>query len=310
MKLYSIDDFRIDKFCIDRYRLDNYRIDGAQQKEAEIPLSTLNVGDKVKYGSIYNEPIVWLVAAKNHTDYPANSVTLVSERIIKIMAFDAKEPLNSDTDRQDGGNNRYLYSNIRQWLNSTAAAGAWYSAQHAADAPPTADNVNASQNPYDQQVGFLNAFTVEERAALLNTTLTVAKNTVTDGGGSESVTDKVFLLSNTEVGLTNENSIAEGSLLALFSTSSNRITQPTAAAVSNSDYTNASLSASQPWYWWLRTPYASNSYRVHRVLADGTLNHNNAYRGSSGLRPACNLSDTTLISATVDGNGCYTIIWP
>ena len=35
----------------------------------------------------------------------------------------------------------YLYANIRQCLNSRAAAGAWYSAQHSADAAPTNANV-------------------------------------------------------------------------------------------------------------------------------------------------------------------------
>lgn len=271
------------------------------------PLSNLPVGAKVKFGSIYDEPIVWQVAGKNHAGYPSNSLTFVTEKIIKIIGFDAKEPSNSNTDRRNYGNNQYRYSNLRQWLNSAAAANAWYTAQHSADAPPNSGAV--TYNPYTALAGFLNAFTTNERNAILSTTLTVAKNTVTDGGGSETVADKVFLLSNTEVGLANENGIAEGSLLALFSTSSNRIAQPTAAAVSNSDYTNTSLNASSAWYWWLRTPYASSSRSVRGVNAGGTLGDNYAYYGFGGLRPALNLPSNISASDTTDTDGCYTLTY-
>lgn len=268
-------------------------------------ISNLNVGDKVKFGSIYGEPIIWQIGAKNHTGYPSNSLTLVTEKLIKIIAFDAKEPSNSDSDRKSYGNNRYLHSNVRQWLNSAAAAGAWYSAQHAADAPP--DSGAVTYNPYTSQAGFLNAFTADEKNAILNTTLTVARNTKTDGGGSETVVDGVFLLSNTEVGLANENGIAEGSLLALFSTSSNRIAQPTAAAVSNSEYTHSILNASSPWFWWLRTPRASSSRGVRSVITGGTLDYYDACSGNNGLRPALNLPSTLLVSDTPDVDGAYTI---
>ena len=270
-------------------------------------ISNLSVGDKVKFGSIYGDSIVWLVSGKNHTGYPSNSLTLVSEKIIKIMAFDAKEPSNSNVDRQNYGNNRYLHSNIRRWLNSDKAGGAWYEAQHSADAPPNSGAV--TYNPYTSLPGFLNAFAADEKNAILNTTLTVARNTVTDGGGSETVVDGVFLLSNTEVGLANENSIAEGSLLSLFSTSSNRITQPTAAAVSNSDYTSHRLSASQAWHWWLRTPRADYSRLARRVDTDGTLDHYSAHDGNSGLRPALNLPSNITVSDSTDTDGAYTIEW-
>ena len=95
----------------------------------------------MKFGTIHGKPIVWLVADTNHTGYPSNSVTLVTNQIIKMLCFDAKESANSNSDRRSYGNNRYIYSNLRQWLNSAAAAGAWYTAQHSADAAPTSGNV-------------------------------------------------------------------------------------------------------------------------------------------------------------------------
>ena len=113
----------------------------------------------------------------------------------------------------------------------------------------------------------------------------VAKNTVTDGGGYEDITRKVFLLSNTEVGLSNENSVAEGTLWSYFSSAARRQCYPTAEAVSNSEYTNSSLNASSYWYWWLRTPYAGNAHFARYVYTDGSLDNYNAYRGDYGVRP-------------------------
>lgn len=270
-------------------------------------LSNLPVGAKVKFGSIYNEPIVWLVAAKNHAGYPSGAITLLTERIIKIMAVDAKEPSNKNDQRKEYGNNRHIHSNILQWLNSPAGAGQWYEPQHAADAPPNSGEV--TYNPYTQQAGFLNAFTADEREAILQTTLTVVKSS-TDGGGSETFTKKVFLLSTTEVGLANENGIAEGTRLALFtSENSSRICYPTAAAVANSDFSDSSLAVDKPWYWWLRTPAAFNAAGVRCVDSYGSLNNYYAYLGVGGLRPALNLPSSILVSDTTDADGCYTILW-
>lgn len=275
-------------------------------------ISSLPVGAKVKDTgtTYYGSPIIWQVADKNHSGYPANSVTLIAANILKIAAFDAEEIGNSDTGRRNYGNNRYALSNIRQWLNKSGSP--WYIAQHSADAAPSSGNV--TYNPYDGQSGFLTGFSAQMKAALLDTTLTVAK-AVVDNDGSESVVDKVFLLSRQEVGLGSENSIAEGSLLALFSSdNSSRLCKPTANAVSNSTYTNSSLSASQNWKWWLRSPYSSNSYGVRIVDADGAgflssaIGHN-AYLGIYGVRPALNLSSEILVSDTTDSDGAYTIVW-
>ena len=102
----------------------------------------------------------------------------------------------------------------------------------------------------DNYLGLPGLSGAEMLAALLTTTLTVAKPSV-DGGGSETVQDKVFLLSMAEVGLGAENGVTEGAKLAMFSDNASRQCKPTAQAVSNSEYTNSGLSASQFWYWWL-----------------------------------------------------------
>lgn len=271
-------------------------------------LSSLAAGALVKdTGTLYNgKTIVWKIADKNHAGYPANSVTLITERIISLKCFDAKESGNSDSNRKSYGNNRWIYANIRQWLNSQAAAGQWYSAQHGQDAPPSNANVWDNYNEYQQEAGFLAGFSANFLAALLTTTHTVGKAQV-DGGGTESCTDKIFLATCTEVGLSGD--VAAGSKLAIFSNDASRQAKPTAEAVSKSEYTNSSLNANSPWYWWLADAYASNSCHVRIVNSSGALGWRDAYYGGGGVRPLCNIKSDILVSDNPDSDGAYTIIW-
>lgn len=271
-------------------------------------ISALPVKAKVKDTgtTYYGVPIIWEIGDKNHAGYPANSVTLVAANILKIASFDAIESRNSDSNRRSWGNNRYSLSNLRQWLNK--AGSPWYQAQHGADAAPTNANVWNNYNEYDHEAGFLTGFSAQMLAAILNTTLTVAKASV-DGGGSETVTDKVFLLSTAEVGLGAENGVSEGSTLAMFSDDASRQCRPTVQAFSNSEYKTSLLSASQYWYYYLRSPYAPYSVSARGVTSAGTLTYHDAYGGNYGVRPALNLSSSILVSDSPDSDGAYTIVW-
>ena len=271
--------------------------------------ATIEVPVKAAFQSYLGKTVVFKVADKNHSGYPANSVTLITDKIPFLLAFDAIEASNSDSNRRSYGNNRYSLANLLQWLNSNAAAGKWYSAKHSADAPPTAANVWSSHNPYSDKAGFLAMLDDRFVAALLETTVTVAKNTVTDGGSYETVKAKMHLPSTTEVGLTNENNIAEGVKLALFSDNTSRLAYPTAECVKNSTYTNTSLNTSAAWYYWLRTPYSGNSYSVRYVISSGALNYNLACNGSWGVRPLCNLNSSILVSDSTNAKGNYEFQW-
>ena len=277
-------------------------------------LSTLGVGTtfevpvKSAYQSLLGQYVVLKMADKNHTGYPSNSVTLIFDKIPIVLAFDAKEPNNSNGDRKNYGNNRYSYANVLQWLNSNATAGNWYSAKHSADQSPNSTSV-VTYNPYADLAGFLAMLDDDFVAALLDTTVTVAKNTVTDGGSYETVTAKMHLPSTTEVGLANENGIAERSKLALFSDNTSRLAYPTAECVSNSDYTSSSFNTSSSWYWWLRTPFSGYSFSVRLVYTSGALNSNSAYLGHGGVRPLCNLKSDILVSDNKNSRGNYEFQW-
>jgi hypothetical protein len=115
------------------------------------------------------------------------------------------------------------------------------------------------------------------------------------------------LLSNTEVGLANENGVAEGTLWDYFNSASRRQAYPTAEAVSASEYTDSSLNASSPWHWWLRTPRADTSDDARDVYANSALSNCDAHRGNRGVRPALELPNDIVVSETPDEDGYYTI---
>lgn len=280
-------------------------------------LSNLPVGAKVKFGKYQvntedAQPIVWTIVAKNHQctpAYPENAITLHAAEILDLRCFDAKEPSNSNVDRQNYGNNRYSVSNLDQWLNKDAAGGAWYSAAHSADhSPDTTKGTGNYGTQYASRPGFLNGFTDDEKAAILSTSIRVVKPSV-DGGSYEDIQRKVFLPSTTEVGISNENSIAEGAAWGYYTSSTARIGYLTQQCFSNTPSSSKPSSKTTAWDWWLRTPYHSIPEYVQSVRINGTLSHISAFVGSTGIRPALNLSSSLLVSDSTDADGCYTFVW-
>ncbi len=279
-------------------------------------LSNIAVGSKIKFGKYQvnaetPQEIIWTVVAKNHQctpAYPTNAITLHAAEILDLRCFDAKEPSNSDSDRQDYGNNRYSVSNLDQWLNKDAAGGAWYSAAHTADQSPNSSSVVYANTQYASRPGFLNGFTTDEINAILSTTIRVVKPNV-DGGSYEDIQRKVFLPSTTEVGLSNENSIAEGSAWGYYTSNSARIGYVTQQCFSNTPSSSKPSSKTTAWYWGLRTPLCLYAHYPRRVRSDGSLGNSTAYNGDNGVRPALNLSSSLLVSNSTDADGCYTVMW-
>lgn len=275
-------------------------------------ITNLPVGARVKFGRYQVEteepqPITWVIADKNHAGYPSGAITLLTEGIIDLRAFDAKEPNSSDSNRKSYGNNKYSQSNMVFWLNSRAESD-WYKSQNSSDAAPTNEATGNYGTGYDDRPGFLHYFSDEEYGYILSTIQTVVRNTVVDGGGSEVVRGKVFLLSETEVGLGDEVSgTPEGSKLALFTNDASRITKLTAQAYKNTLSTSKPSTQDAPWHWWLRTPNASYSCGVRAVNSSGALTDFSAYYGNYGVRPALNLTPDISVSDTTDSEGCYIV---
>lgn len=246
-----------------------------QTVQVEIPagqlLSSLASGTKVKLGKWNNTDLQWKVAR----DTSDQSIRLVLEptsvSLLGNKMYDNKEPSNSDTDRRNYGNNRYIYSNIHQWLNATKATG-WYTAQHSTDAAPD----------YSSQAGFLSGWSENHIAALDRATLTVSRSS-TDGGGTETFVSGVALMSTTELGL--ESGTGNGRL-DIFNSNGDRATGS---------------------FYWTRTPYPSFSYGVWQVNTTGTLYMNYYAFYASGVRPLCSPRSTALVSLEMDGDNCYVV---
>ena len=273
-------------------------------------LSSLPIGAKIKVPHSVMGNVIFLKADQNHTGYPENSTTLITDEIILLRTFDANEPNNTNSDRQQYGNNRYSVSNIDHWLNSTASAGQWYSPQHSTDQSPNSTDV-VTRNPYDTDAGFLNGFDTRFIAAMQDTTITVARNTVTDGGGYDTLTRKVFLPSRAELFNQAENSIMEGSLLQYFqaNTDAIRIAKiSTYAAEDNNNKGSSSVTAGTAKSYWTRTANSSKSYGVRDVGSDGSLFYSDADSGVVGVRPLCNLNSETPVSDQPDSDGYYTLL--
>lgn len=246
-----------------------------QTVQVEIPagqlLSSLASGTKVKLGKWNNTDLQWKVARDTSDQKIRLVLEPTSVSLLGNKMYDNKEPSNSDTDRRNYGNNRYIYSNIHQWLNATEATG-WYTAQHSTDAAPD----------YSSQAGFLSGWSENHIAALDRATLTVSRSSI-DGGGTETFVSRVALMSTTELGL--ESGTGNGRL-----------------DIFNSDGDRATGSL-----YWTRTPYPSNSDSVWPVHTSGTLFMvDNAY-GAHGVRPLCSPKSTALVSLEMDGDNCYVV---
>lgn len=235
-------------------------------------LSKLPSKSKVKLGRYGDADLQWLVSRNAENKLilvlDSNSISALGNKIL-----DAAEPNNSNSDRRNYGNNRYIYTNLHQWLNAEKGANQWFVKAHNADTPPD----------YQNQAGFLNGWKKEELDLLELAEWTVTKSG-TDGSGKETFRSRVVLPSTTEMGFSSEDG---GSKLDIFNSNSDRQT--------GSNY-------------WTRTPFPTSPCINYQVKSDGTQ-YSGGYNSYDGaIRPICSIPETTLVSIETDSEGCFTLI--
>lgn len=241
--------------------------------KASKTIADLPSKSKVKLGKFSGIPLKWLVCRDSVDQSLRLILDTESITIIGNKMYDNKEPSNSDTGRTYSGCNRYIWSNIRQWLNSSNKADEWYISQHQADTPPDYTNV----------AGFLHEWTEKEIGVLENASWIVTRHSV-DGGGTESFQNRIVLPSTTEMGL---ESGTGGNRLDIFNSNSDRI------------YSNS---------YWCRTPQPTLSYNVMIVNTNGEIYASGGANNSKhSVRPLCSPNPSTLVSNEPDSDGCYTI---
>lgn len=298
-----------------------------QNKKEEIKDgSSLKAGDYIQFGSYQVEregfsPLLWIVIDEN--DHYAGDVnpdighlTLLTADIIDLRGFDAIEPQNANDIRRGFGNNRYRTSNLRQWLNSDKNANQWWQPQNLDDAKNNADSPPSDQGfpdfsrlGYEDKEGFLKGFSVDEKEAVLETKITVGKNTVTEGGGQENVTDKVFLLSLAEAGFEGLGGALEGKPFSIFKNDPSRLASKITQQCATNSKSEDKPSSSKNWPWWLRSPSTGFPASVFVVSDSGSALYSPATmpEGSIGVRPALNLKKSFIFSGAGTKDNPYII---
>lgn len=178
------------------------------------------------------------------------------------------------------GYNRWLQSSLRQYLNSDAAAGAWWTAQNQWDRP-------VSQHGTTQ--GFLKGY----ESAVSNCFKPIKVVTVACDGdeNTEDVTyDKVFLSSLEQMYCTPQFSGKEGEYWEYYK----RLLGRTTTAPTSNMYTRlikyALNNATSAQYCFRRSAFRSNANGVWNVNASGNVTSTSAYTANR-CAPSVFISD-------------------
>lgn len=228
-----------------------------KSRENQVRVQDLKVGDMVKFGRYGTSDYFWKVCDTLTKD--KGYISVAAEQNLGNLQWDApenaKDNPNPITNRKNQGNNRYAFSNVRQLLNTDKEKGTWYIKQHDYDvAPSYATSYN----------GFLHDFTDYEKEIIYTRSIACLLDEA-DGGGSETVEDKIWLPASYEMGL--EIKTAESDhVFDGFSNTESRKYQ--------SNY-------------WLRTMNGSAS-SVRFVITSGLLGYSGA-NNSFAVRPFCSL---------------------
>ena len=164
------------------------------------------------------------------------------------------------------GYNRWSQSALRQWLNSTAAAGAWWTAQNGWDRPPAvAATLRGFLAGYDEEV-----YTHFKPIKVV----TVAPDA--DSNAEDVTYDRVFLSSLEQMYCTPQFSGKEGDYWEYYK----RLLGRTSTAPTGQTYARlikyAINAATSAQYCWRRSAYRSGAASAWYVAASGTVASNYA----------------------------------
>ena len=203
---------------------------------------------------------------------------------IAVTAGSGGKELNdnyiNDINRVNKGSNNYKESAIRQWLNNNAVAGSVWTPKNNFDRPPTWHTGN------NAIAGFMNGMDEDFLAVLGNVTKVTAKNTATDGGGSDTTTEKFFLLSKSEVYGGLENGVDEGAAYPYYANYSG-LSAAGFGEDSNRIKYIASAQQLQPQLWWIRTPFYNSSVSQEYISDKGVVATGTSPRATLKAAPAC-----------------------
>ena len=187
------------------------------------------------------------------------------------------------------GYNRYAQSNIRQWLNSKAEAGKWFTPQNDWDRP----------NDTQSDKGFMNDIDEDFLAVVSKTQIITDINKISDNGGHDTTYDYFFLpcMKNTNGGdnfLSSPGSAVqdiEDTDVWEYYTKFRMDGKTGANPEADTNRIKYRMSnKSEACYWWERSPDVSSACGVRGVNPSGhAWWYCNAYSWS-GVAPACRIN--------------------
>ena len=260
----------------------------------------IKVGDYVKMGTYNNASILWRCVSIDD-----NGPLMLADRIIDTLAYDAKTNDNSTSKshsrsykRDDYGSNYWKDSNMRSWLNSTAAEGKvdWLCGN------PPKDGYVSGVGAYNEKAGFLNAFSKSEIAAMKTVTQRSLvshpeyNKGIVDGDANS---DLLYYTDISEAMANYDSSYFETTTEKVFLLD---VKQANAVWKNLKGYYVAYNNDGMAWPYWLRTPVTDCNHDMRYISSSGQVGRYAPWYSDLGVRPAFYLDSEYFVTTSGSGS--------
>ena len=258
----------------------------------------VELGNYISLGKYNGKDIIWRCVSIDE-----KGALMLADNIIDTLPYDAKTNDNNRSKshsrnykRDTYGSNYWKDSNMRSWLNSTAAAGEvkWLCGN-----PPRTGYVKG--NAYDRKAGFLNDFSKAEIAAMKNVTQRslVSHPEYNHGfydGDGRSDLELNFDIEN--VASNFDSAYGENSTEKVFLLD---VKQVNTVWKNFGNYYVGRNDQGSAWPYWLRTPVTDCNHDMRYVHSNGSVGREWPNTDYIGVRPAFYLDSDYYV--TTSGNG-------
>ena len=260
----------------------------------------IKVGDYVKMGTYNNASILWRCVSIDD-----NGPLMLADRIVDTLAYDAKTNDNSNSKshsrsykRDDYGSNYWKDSNMRSWLNSSAAAGNvdWLCGN------PPKDGYVSGTGAYNDKAGFLNAFSKSEIAAMKTVTQRSLvshpeyNKGIVDGDANS---DLLYYTDISEAVANYDSSYFETTTEKVFLLD---VKQANAVWKNLKGYYVAYNNDGMAWPYWLRTPVTDCNHDMRYISSSGQVGRYAPWYSDLGVRPAFYLDSEYFVTTSGSGS--------
>ena len=260
----------------------------------------IKVGDYVKMGAYNNASILWRCVSIDN-----NGPLMLADKIVDTLAYDAKTNDNSNSKshsrsykRDDYGSNYWKDSNMRSWLNSTAAEGKvdWLCGN------PPKDGYVSGVGAYNEKAGFLNAFSKSEIAAMKTVTQRSLvshpeyNKGIVDGDANS---DLLYYTDISEAVANYDSSYFETTTEKVFLLD---VKQANAVWKNLKGYYVAYNNDGMAWPYWLRTPVTDCNHDMRYISSSGQVGRYAPWYSDFGVRPAFYLDSEYFVTTSGSGS--------